>query len=128
MAKRTRNYAAEYARRKQIAQESGFPSVRKYRRTRERVKLPRKARFNITSIREANQTWSDDHSRLPTSRWDPAFNDIQALAYYKAFTDDDYRMANPTDWHDRWLHDYLLDNDLITEEEWEQNYALAANS
>jgi hypothetical protein len=122
MAKRQRDHKAEYQRRKAIAAQSGFPSVRSYKRTRKAVALPRKQSFSIASIRRAGVNWSADHSRVSNSRYRMDFTDQEAIDYFNAY------VATKGDSNDkmRRLHKYLVGNDLVTEEEWVANYLLAS--
>lgn len=118
MAQRKRNHKAEYQRRKEIARESGFPSVRSYRRTRKTVAIKRTQPFSIASIRKAGVTWSADKSRTPNSRYRMDFTDQEAIDYFNAY------VAKKGDSNDKLnrLHNYLVGNGLVTEEEWKANY------
>ena len=121
MARKPRDHKAEYQRRKQIAQASGFPSVRSYKRTRKTVAIPRKQSFSISSIRRAGVVWSADHSRVANSRYRMDFTDREAIDYFNAY------VANTGDKNAKLnrLHNYLVNNGLVTEEEWIANYLLA---
>lgn len=118
MAARKRDHKAEYRRRKEIAKASGFPSVRSYKRTRKTIALPRRQSFSISSIRRAGVVWSADHSRVYNSRYRMDFSDREAVEYYNAYVaekgDKNAKMGR--------LHQYLVGNDLVTEEEWIANY------
>lgn len=134
MVKRQRDHKAEYRRRKLIASRAGFDSVRKYKRVRKTLSLPRTAKLTkqqiwpiaatISDIRTSNRVWSDIHSRTPNSRWNDKFNDDRAFYYHRAFVDeygDDGDTMTKDEKLDR-LHDYLVDYDLVTEDEWNENY------
>jgi hypothetical protein len=124
MARKPRDHKAEYQRRKAIAKASGFPSVRSYKRTRRTIALPRTQSFSISSIRRAGVGWSADHSRVFNSRYRMDFTDREAIDYYNAYVavkgDKNAKM-------DR-LHQYLVGNDLVTEEEWIANYLGGVNA
>jgi len=118
MARKPRDHKAEYQRRKQIAQQSGFSSVRSYKRTRKSVAIPRKQSFSIGQIRRAGVVWSADHSRVANSRYRMDFTDREAIDYFNAY------VAVQGDSNDKLLrlHAYLVGHDLITEDEWVANY------
>ena len=121
MAKRKRDHKAEYARRKQLAKDAGLPSVRKYRAERKTLSLPRRTRLTPASrYRVTNKAWSDEHSRLDTSKWHPSFDDEKNRRYHNAF-DRGYGEVE-RDEKLGWLYDYLVYYDLVTETEWRQNY------
>jgi hypothetical protein len=121
MARRKRDHKAEYQRRKEIARQSGFPSVRAYKRTRKTVAIPRRQSFSIRSIRRAGVVWSADHSRVSNSQYKMDFTDREAIDYFNAY------VATKGDKMDKLnrLHNYLVGNGLVTEEEWIANYLLA---
>jgi len=118
MARKPRDHKAEYQRRKQIAQQSGFSSVRSYKRTRKSVAIPRTQSFSIGQIRRAGVVWSADHSRVANSRYRMDFTDREAIDYFNAY------VAVQGDSNDKLLrlHAYLVGHDLITEDEWVANY------
>ena len=122
MARKPRDHKAEYQRRKQIAQSSGFSSVRSYKRTRKTIALPKSQSFSISSIRRAGVTWSADHSRVSNSRYRMDFTDKEAIEYYNAY------VAVKGDKNDKLnrLHNYLVGNGLVTEDEWVASYLLAS--
>lgn len=128
MAKRKRDYKAEYRRRKELARSAGFGSVRQYRQERKRLSLPRQGKLSPThAIRQENQAWSDEHSRVPNSRWNPNFDDERARRYYRAFVEDHAddpsgKTESGREWKLAGLFDYVMFYDLITEIEWRQNY------
>lgn len=118
MAKRQRDHRAEYLRRKEIANKSGFGSVRKYKRVRKELALPRTTRVSTTGIRKQSVFWSAGHSRTPNSRYSPDFTDEQALSYYQAYV----IKSSDENAKKRRLHKYLVGNGLVTEDEWKANY------
>lgn len=63
----------------------------------------------IDKIRRENQAWSNAHSRVPTSKYDPEFNANTARRYHAAFVDPDtkaYKIENGLDS----LREYLVDD------------------
>jgi hypothetical protein len=118
---RQRDHKAEYQRRKEIARQSGFPSVRSYKRTRKSIAIPRRQSFSIASIRRAGVVWSADHSRVSNSQFKMDFSDQDAIDYYNAYV---ASMGDKNAKMNR-LHKYLVGNGLVTEEEWIANYLLA---
>lgn len=71
------------------------------------VKLP--TTTPIGKIRRDNQKWSDAHSRVPTSRYDPEFPADTARRYHAAFVDPDTRAWKIENGLDS-LRDYLVDD------------------
>lgn len=119
MASRKRDHKAEYQRRKQLARQRGFVSVRQYKTARKTQALPRSQPIvNIAGIRAENKEWSDEHSRLETSKWNPRLSDRKAIAYHNAFVVE--RVAGPDKLAA--LYDYLVEYDLVSEDEWSENY------
>lgn len=76
MAKRERNNAAEWARRKELAQERGFSSVYKERQYRRETKFERE-------IAGESEEWQ---SRFPGVDWRQA-NPKQLTAFYEAIVE-----------------------------------------
>lgn len=120
MAKRVRDHKAEYARRKAKAQASGYKSVRQYKTARKTLALPRNE--SVTDYKSASRQWSKDHSRLKTSRFNSNFKPERVTDYYNAYVRPYKTRAERLDA----IHDYLMKYNLITEDEWKQNYGLKA--
>ena len=136
MAKRVRNYKAEYQAAKNRATKAGYRSLREYKRTRASLALPPRTspvprriveRVNpdalipkeVAAIRRGNKGWSDKHSRVPNSRWNPKWDDARAHGYHLAFV---LESKHGPEKLSR-LHKYLVqDYGMVTESEWEQNY------
>lgn len=108
MPSRKRDHKAEYQAAKERARRSGYQSVRQAKRA--------------TSIKRANKKWSDERSRMPSSRFESFMDDEQAAAYNRAFVQQYSTRAEKLDA----IHDYLIDYSDMTESEWEQNYGLKA--
>lgn len=120
---RQRDHRAEYLRRKELAAKRGFSSVRKYKRVRKELSLPRTSVVSMRVIRRQGVEWSASHSRVANSRYRMDFTDAEAISYYQAYVinkgDKNQKMKR--------LHKYLVGNDLVTEDEWLQNYVLATS-
>lgn len=117
---RQRDHKAEYQRRKELAAKRGFGSVRKYKRVRKELALPRSSSVSMRAIRREGVEWSASHSRVANSRYRMDFTDSEAISYYQTYVlkaDKKVKLQR--------LHKYLVGNGLVTEDEWLQNYALA---
>lgn len=139
MAKRKRDYKAEYARRKRTAQKAGYASEREYKRARKAVNTPRNASpiskpilirqspsapLTIKQIRAANAKWSRQHSKRGTSHWNASASDSQARRYYDAFIGHENVIgpgANKA--FNKSLRDYLVP-EIMDSDEFENTYTL----
>lgn len=101
MARRKRDYKAEYATRKAKAQKAGYKSVREYSRVRKDLALPRRSspipkrilstegnNPRIARLRSESKRWSDKHSQRAHSRYRPELTDAQVERYWLAFVDE----------------------------------------
>lgn len=159
MARRPRDYAAEYARRQALAKQRGFASYGTQRRAIEKGEIPaiEPTRLRKRSTIEAQEIgrgfigvpslkgegltsyegiqafrmemalrWEETHSRSHYSEFDreKARNDPEYLNEYMAawvmpsIYKDNTHDVDPSEY----LHDYMIDNDLMDEEEWQQRY------
>lgn len=136
MAKRVRDYKAEYATAKRRAKQAGYKSQREYKRARKALQLPRNVSpvprrvieridpgvlipEGTKAIRTGNARWSNKHSRVPNSKWNPKWDDTRARAYHLAFV---LESKHGPEKLSR-LYDYLVAlYAMVTESEWEQNY------
>lgn len=138
---RKRDYKAEYARRKRLATQSGYKSVREYRKVRKELKIPRNASpvprqvlsintdktvlqsAHMRGLRAACKRWSDAHSRRRNSRYRDTFTDSQVERYYAAFVEKiDYGTQRKTDFVKRMrIKKFLMPEILATEAEWKAN-------
>lgn len=118
MARKPRDHKAEYQRRKQLAQQRGFKSVRQYKRVRKELTLPRTSSVSMKAIRREGVEWSASHSRKASSRYRMDFTDAEAVDYYQAYVlekgDKNAKLKR--------LHKYLVGNGLVTEDEWVESY------
>jgi len=75
-------------------------------------------------MRAECQRWSDNHSRKPTSRYDPSLTDKQARAYYDAFINPKTRAWKIENGLDS-LRDWLVDEmGYYTDEEVDERYGI----
>ena len=143
MARKPRDYKAEYARSKARAKSLGYRSQREYKRTRanvraanpeftSRTKLPPKSEVSalfgevfssVSRLRREAEEWSNKHSHSPRSAYKPSMTDAQVRKYHRAFVekpDTGSRRRNKKQ-KMKWLRDYLVP-DLVDDDEWTQNY------
>lgn len=101
MARRKRDYKAEWAARKRRATAAGYRSVGEYSQARKKLGTPRNAsplpkrvteRVTKTDgvIRRESKAWSDKHSRQSSSRYRASWDDEKVGRYYDTFV---------ADWH-----------------------------
>lgn len=148
MARKRRDYKAEYAASKERATRAGYKSVSEYRSVRKALRLPPRtspvpkrileaqpgntvsgatANANrMARLRRASRAWSDAHSKVANSRYSPRFSDAQVERYYAAFVDKEIpgknRQERKASKADR-LRQFLYP-DFLTKDEWEQHYRL----
>lgn len=128
MAARKRDYKAEYARRKALAQSKGYTSVRQYRSARKSANIPRTATLpprlsDIARKRLESRAWSDKHSHRRNSRYRDSFTDAQVERYWRAYVEE-IDLGNPrlTDFEKRVrIYAFLVPDFLKDEEEWKAN-------
>lgn len=110
MARKPRDYKAEYAAAKRRATAAGFESERDY-----------KENF----IRAQCAAWSDLHSHTPRSEYDEEWELERVRRYYRTFVDQrGYRAMSKkarAKEKRRRLKEWLVP-DFMTETEWQQNY------
>jgi hypothetical protein len=113
MAKRKRDYKAEYARSKARSQSRGYTGPRQEKRARKAVGLTRgfpSLRFDelpdfaieqvsgrrIARMREEARYWSDNHSHVKASRYSGNMSNDQVEQYHAAYVQqpDTYRDSN----------------------------------
>lgn len=148
MARKRRDYKAEYRASKERATRAGYSGVSEYRAVRKALRLPPRTSpipkrilesespgfsvsatsisAHIAHLRREDKKWSDAHSRVPNSRYSPNFTPDQVERYYAAYVDDDIPGRNRKERAReklRRLHDFLVP-DFITEDEWKQKYRL----
>lgn len=73
------------------------------------VQAIRQVTVPIAKIRRQSQAWSNAHSRVPTSKYDPDFTAATARRYHAAYVDPDtkaYKIENGLDS----LREYLVDD------------------
>lgn len=107
MVRKKRDHKAEYARRKARAKAAGYSGVTQYRRARKVLALPPRTspvpksvlertapdtvdRITITPdrrLRNESAAWSNTHSRVTNSQYDPSFSMARVRDYHKAFVD-----------------------------------------
>lgn len=125
MARKTRDYKAEYAAAKRRATRAGYKSEREYKRVRKELALPprtmpvpkRILEANpITALRRQSQAWSDAHSKRKNSRYRPSMPDAQVVKYHAAFVEADISDAAKV----ARIKRYLVP-DLMTEDEYDVN-------
>lgn len=151
MARKKRDYKAEYAAAKRRATAAGYKSQREYKAARKALSVPRGASpvpkriaenvidggvssatnrsSRMRQLRKESRIWSDRHSRVPRSRYSPRMSDDVVERYHRAFVDDIpevSRRKRPKE-RKRRIRDYLLDTDQITEDEWKQAYGPIAD-
>lgn len=106
MARRKRDYKAEYAASKRRATNAGYKSEREYRRVRKQLNLPprtspvpkriirnvRPEAINsgrtsseLSRLRREAKQWSDTHSLRKTSKYRDSMSDEEVRRYHRAF-------------------------------------------
>ncbi len=147
MARKPRNYKAEYAAAKQRATRAGYKSERQYKAVRKSLALPprtspiprkvleRERGTNAVPVasaaaralsrkRHEAKAWSDRHSRVERSKYHPRMSDPQVERYWRAYVDKNIegnnRLERKREKNQR-LYEFLVP-DYMTEEEWEQFY------
>lgn len=139
MPRKQRDYKAEYQARKRKATQLGYTSEREYKRARKALATPRRQNplpkaqalaisptlsIPISRIRRASQRWSDAHSRVINSQYDPSMTDDQARRYWRAFVEDipgvGKSKSRQKEKRNR-IHDYLVP-DIMDEKEWTGKY------
>lgn len=147
MARKQRDYKAEYAAAKKRATAAGYKSQREYKTARKALRTPRNVspvprtvaerslraeggltqaraeQARIRRLRLESRDWSRKHSKVNTSSYSPSMSDDRVEAYHVA-----YVAEPPGDDRDareearlEWLHDYLVPN-FYTEEQWQELY------
>lgn len=102
MARKRRDYKAEYAARKRRAKAAGYRSEREYKRTRKALKTPRNASpvsrpiaevtgreqladaAEIRKMRREANAWSKRHSKQPSSAYVKSMSDENVRRYWLA--------------------------------------------
>lgn len=106
MARKKRDYKAEYAARKRNATRAGYKSVREYSRVRKEFNLPRgtapvprriaeRIQPNVSApkvsraqrLRNEARAWSRKHSHRHTSRYRPSMTDEEVEKYHHTFVE-----------------------------------------
>lgn len=130
-ARRQRDHAAEYARRKARAQAAGYRSVYEAKKVRKELRLKRtqplipKEKLLGKSPKEYRENkdvrqWSLKHSRKKRSKYKPGKPLDYQEAYFEAYVN---RKGKTHDQVMQDLHEYLTEYEDLTDEEWEANYA-----
>lgn len=139
MARKKRDYKAEYQARKRKATQLGYKSEREYKRARKTLSTPRNQAppakeeatklaptlgISISRIRRESKRWSNKHSHVPNSKYRDSLTDDQARRYWRAFVEDipgvGRSKSRQKEKRNR-IHDYLVP-DLIDEKEWTGKY------
>jgi hypothetical protein len=95
MARKKRDYKAEYAAAKRRATRAGYKSEREYKTTRKLAQLPPRTSLvpkrifagNDPALRQEAREWSAIHSRRPNSKYRENMSDDQVRRYHKAFVE-----------------------------------------
>ena len=146
MARKQRDYKAEYRRSKERAQASGYKSEREYKAVRKALGTPRGAmpaprrvmaaaapeRLNaaqaearaIAAKRRAAASWSKKHSHVGTSAYTKRMTDSEVEAYYRAYLEPLTGLSKKTarDEKRRRIKEYMVSQGLMTPSEWEEKY------
>ena|SRR6266540_3888185 len=126
MARKARDYKAEYRAAKLRATRAGYKSEREYKRVRRELALPprtmpvpkRILETNpIVARRRESQRWSDAHSHKDTSRYSPSLTDRQAELYHAAYVAPYGKRMSDAKRLDL-IHDYLVP-DWMSQDEWD---------
>lgn len=148
MARKPRDYKAEYARTKARIKAAGFKSEREYKRVRKELGLPRTAApaprrilaasapeklqaaskpsatsKEISRLRRECAAWSKKHSRKKRSEYRPSLTDDQVRRYHHAYVEELPKLSRRQRNREKRarLYDYLVP-DWMTDEEWKQFY------
>jgi hypothetical protein len=131
VARKRRDYRAEYQARKQRATAAGYESVRQYGKVRKELNLPPRSspvpkRIYLSGTqlkRQQAERWSRAHSHVKRSRYKASFTNTELEAYWQAFVrppepgetrlDRKFRTAKR-----KRVHDYLVGQGIITEQQW----------
>lgn len=147
MARKARDYKAEYARSKARAKAAGYQSEREYKAVRKSLKLPRNAApvprriletekplavsrakveaRHMQRLRRESKRWSDTRSRVPSTKYNPRLTDDQVERYHRAFVEKiDTRTKRGKAEKLRRLRDFMVP-DFLGEAEWEGKYPVA---
>lgn len=145
MARKKRDYKAEYAAAKRRAQSAGYKSEREYKAVRKALGTPRNAApaprriiaaaapetlnsaaanaRSMASLRREAKAWSDRHSVRSTSRYTSRMTDEQVIRYHHAYVeriDGLSRRSYQREKRAR-IHDFLVP-DFISDKEWKSTY------
>lgn len=130
MARKKRDYKAEYAAAKRRATQAGYKSEREYKTARKTLGVPRNAspipkRLYTQSTsykRVQSKAWSKAHSNRHTSSYRDIMTDDQVDRYWAAYVEDfdESGKAGKRE-KQRRIHDYLVP-DILTETEWKGTY------
>jgi len=124
VARKPRNYAAEYAARKRRATELGYKSEREYKGARKRAEITRRELPppKETLLRREAKRWSDEHSLRRNSRYSDTLTVEQVERYHRAFVERLPKRNARTDSREkmRRIRDYLVP-DFLDEKEWDVN-------
>ncbi|MCA9340352.1 MAG: hypothetical protein KDA17_05550 [Candidatus Saccharibacteria bacterium] len=107
--KRNRDYAAEYAKAKALAQRRGFSSERQYKAAMRRHSIQP---VSDSAKKRQAQRWSDQHSIQPNSKFEPNRADEYGVdeaeyvdAYWDAFVGErQQNSAGEWDLDDLWYY------------------------
>lgn len=148
MARKKRDYKAEYAAAKRRATAAGYKSTREYTAVRKGLKLPPRtspiskpiaekitpgitatsvsANTALSRMRREAKKWSDVHSHSHRSRYSPSMSDDQLRKYHYAYVEkvpknSRRKMANEK--RER-IRQYLVP-DYLNQSEWESKYSPA---
>jgi hypothetical protein len=143
MAKKPRDYKAEYRRTKERIRAKGYESEREYKRIRKELSLPKRApapdkselqrerpslfaqreRSILPRLRRESKAWSNAHSHTGSSRYSDSMSDDEVRRYHRAFVErieTGSRRGKAREKRRRireWIVPAFLD-----QQEWEQNY------
>ena len=132
MARKPRDYKAEYRARNERARKAGYNSYGEARRERENNKAAAAGltRSELRAIRKANREWSKKHSLRPDKsgyKPSPKKGATYDVAYFKAWVDPTtsarYRKQPPGEWIRNWFVNELED---IEPDEWDEDYGVPA--
>lgn len=124
MARKQRDYKAEYAAAKQRAARAGYKSEREYKQVRRELNLPRRASpvpkrilatNPILARRRESQRWSDRHSHKDRSRYSRTFTDAEVERYWRAYVEEDIRDPEKSARIKAWLvPKWMTDDEYLT--------------